>query len=247
MMASRDLRRFLVLVILCLLSVPLGLDSHGGGLDSLGCHHNRKLGGYHCHRGPLAGRSFASKDEALKALEKLKGAGEAAEPEGAAWRTVVRDRLERAGRGETSYTYLAVPRAVFVVPVTDAGELVLVRQYRHPVRDWTLEVPAGSVDDGEALLEAAQRELAEEAGGRARDWRHLSAFYSSSAHISLRSDAFLATGVTLGAPSLDEGEEISVVLMPVAEALAQARAGGLADGETALAILLAAPHLERRS
>src|SRR3989338_7085144 len=90
MMASRDLRRFLVLVILCLLSVPLGLDSHGGGLDSLGCHHNRKLGGYHFHRGPLAGRSFASKDEALKALEKLKGAGEAAEPEGAAWRTVVR-------------------------------------------------------------------------------------------------------------------------------------------------------------
>src|SRR3972149_4201898 len=79
MMASRDLRRFLVLVILCLLSVPLGLDSHGGGLDSLGCHHNRKLGGYHCHRGPLAGRSFASKDEALKALEKLKGAGEAGE------------------------------------------------------------------------------------------------------------------------------------------------------------------------
>jgi len=163
------------------------------------------------------------------------------------WRTVVRDRLERAGRGETSYTYLAVPRAVFVVPVTDAGELVLVRQYRHPVRDWTLEVPAGSVDDGEALLEAAQRELAEEAGGRARDWRHLSTFYSSSAHISLRSDAFLATGVTLGAPSLDEGEEISVVLMPVAEALAQARAGRFADGETALAILLAAPHLERRS
>ena len=39
--------------------------AHGGGLDGLGCHHNRKLGGYHCHQGPLAGQSFSSKNEAL--------------------------------------------------------------------------------------------------------------------------------------------------------------------------------------
>ena len=42
--------------------------AHGGGLDDLGCHHNRLAGGYHCHRGPLAGRSFASKAEAVLAL-----------------------------------------------------------------------------------------------------------------------------------------------------------------------------------
>ena len=42
--------------------------AHGGGLDALGCHHNRKLGGYHCHRGPLAGQSFRSKSEALAVL-----------------------------------------------------------------------------------------------------------------------------------------------------------------------------------
>jgi hypothetical protein len=41
---------------------------HGGGLDSYGCHHNRKAGGYHCHRGSLAGQSFGSKDEMLKRL-----------------------------------------------------------------------------------------------------------------------------------------------------------------------------------
>jgi hypothetical protein len=41
---------------------------HGGGLDAYGCHHNRKAGGYHCHRGPLAGQSFASQDEMLKKL-----------------------------------------------------------------------------------------------------------------------------------------------------------------------------------
>lgn len=42
--------------------------AHGGGLDDLGCHHNRQHGGYHCHRGELAGRSFASKAEAIEAL-----------------------------------------------------------------------------------------------------------------------------------------------------------------------------------
>jgi rSAM/selenodomain-associated transferase 1 len=163
---------------------------------------------------------------------------------GSPWRAVVRDRLTTRGGGETEYTYLAVPRAVFVVPVTGEGEMVLVRQYRHPVRDWTLEVPAGTVDDGETPLAAAQRELAEEVGGRANGWRHLTTFYSSSAHVSLRSDAFLATGVVLETPAPDEGEEVTVVRLPVAEALARARAGGFAEGQTALSILLAAEHLE---
>ena len=41
---------------------------HGGGLDAYGCHNNRKAGGYHCHRGPLAGQSFALQDEMLRKL-----------------------------------------------------------------------------------------------------------------------------------------------------------------------------------
>ncbi len=47
---------------------PIAAHAHGGGLDRMGCHHNRKAGGYHCHRGVLAGRSFASKAEAVLAL-----------------------------------------------------------------------------------------------------------------------------------------------------------------------------------
>jgi uncharacterized protein len=162
---------------------------------------------------------------------------------GSPWRAVIEDQLAGEGGRVFSYTYLAVPRAVFVVPVTDQGEVVLVRQYRHPVRDWTLEVPAGSVEDGESPLKAAERELAEEVGGRARDWRHLTTFYSSSAHLSLRSDAFIATGVLLGTPQPGEDEDVVAVHLPVEEALAAARAGRLVEGQTALALLLAAPHL----
>lgn len=54
---------------------------HGGGLDSLGCHHNRQRGGYHCHQGSLAGRSFSSKEEALWILEASTDSSSSAEPD----------------------------------------------------------------------------------------------------------------------------------------------------------------------
>jgi len=59
-------------LLLLLLAIPAPASAHGGGLDKIGCHHDRKKGGYHCHRGPLAGQAFSSKEEALKALEKKK-------------------------------------------------------------------------------------------------------------------------------------------------------------------------------
>ena len=159
------------------------------------------------------------------------------------WRAVLADDLSVGPGRTTSYTYLATPRAAFVVPVTTAGEVLLVRQYRHPVRDWTLEVPAGSVEDGETALAAAQRELAEEVGGQSKRWRQLTTFYSSSAHLSLRSDIFLATGVEVEAARPDVDEHVEVVRLPVAEALELARSGGIQEGQTALALLLAAPYI----
>jgi uncharacterized protein len=160
------------------------------------------------------------------------------------WRALLDDVLCDADGRASSYTYLAVPRAVFCVAATDDGDLVLVRQYRHPVRDWTLEVPAGSVADGETPLEAAKRELLEETGGAARDWRHLATFFPSTGHLSLRADAYLAQGVVLGEPGPEAGEDVQVVRLPMAAGLELARAGGFPEGQTALALLLAAPHLE---
>jgi len=78
--------RFAAIAILVLVGLPLAASAHGGGLDALGCHHNRKQGGYHCHRGPLAGQYFGSKAEAQKALAALeakKSKAAASEPAGA--------------------------------------------------------------------------------------------------------------------------------------------------------------------
>ena len=63
------MRYLLCLILSFSLSATITI-LHGGGLDSLGCHHDRQRGGYHCHRGPLAGRSFASKADAEKALRE---------------------------------------------------------------------------------------------------------------------------------------------------------------------------------
>lgn len=159
------------------------------------------------------------------------------------WRDHIVDRLRWDGR-DTSYSYLGSPRAVFVAAVTEDDQMLLVRQYRHPVRDWTLEVPAGSVADGESALEAARRELREEVGGETADWHHLSTFFSSSAHLSLRSDAWLATNVAVGEADPDEDERVTLVRMPLAEAVEMARRGGFAEGQTALTILLAAERID---
>ena len=58
--------------VLAVLLFAVSAYPHGGGLDAYGCHHNRKAGGYHCHRGQFAGQSFSSKDEMLQKLKKNK-------------------------------------------------------------------------------------------------------------------------------------------------------------------------------
>ena len=61
-----------VMTVFCFANIPTAW-SHGGGLDSYGCHHNRKAGGYHCHRGSLAGQHFNSKAEMLGQLKASDG------------------------------------------------------------------------------------------------------------------------------------------------------------------------------
>lgn len=161
------------------------------------------------------------------------------------WRTFIRDDLQnRAGR-LIDYAYFAVPRAVFVVAVTPEDEMLLVRQYRHPVRDWTIEVPAGSVDDGETPQQAAARELAEEAGARGGTWQHLGTFFSSSAHLSLRSDGFLVTDVEVGEANPHDDEGLTLIRRPFSDVIAHAKAGKLTEGQTGYVVLLAAARLGR--
>src|SRR5688572_3648245 len=105
---------------LLLALLPTPALSHGGGLDSLGCHRDRKLGGYHCHKGPLAGRYFASKAEALSALRLAQTAPELAptkrEQLAVRWRLVKRvidgDTIELDGAEKVRLIGVYTPETV---------------------------------------------------------------------------------------------------------------------------------------
>ncbi len=158
------------------------------------------------------------------------------------WRNVRVDRVRLHTGSEIEYTYLETPPAVFVVPLLGDGRVVLIRQYRHPVRDWVWEVPAGSIGD-ESPEETARRELREEIGGTCAELVPLGWFYSSSAHLTLKSYPFLAVGVELGASRLEETELLQVVPTPADEVLRRVRAGAFGGGQSALSLLLAEPRI----
>ena len=159
------------------------------------------------------------------------------------WYNLRQDRVRIHTGDEITYTFQEHPGAVFIVPVTVAGEVVLLRQYRYPVREWLWEVPAGAVDGDEDLEAAARRELAEEIGGTAAEMRHVGHFFAASSISNLRDDVFLATGVRLGQSVREPTELIEIRTVPLAEALAMARRGEIKDGESALALLWCEPLL----
>ncbi len=146
---------------------------------------------------------------------------------------VVRTRLELPSGLRQELLVVEHPGAVAIAARTDAGELVLVRQYRHAAREHLLEIPAGRLEPGEEPLAAAQRELAEETGHRAREWRALTTFLPAPGFCSERIHLFEARGLELGPAQPDADEELEVLSLPLERVLTLAR-----DGKTLLAAAL---------
>ena len=119
---------------------------------------------------------------------------------------------------EATREIVSHPGAVTVVPF-DGEQVWLVRQPREPVDEQALlELPAGKIDvEGEDLLATAKRELAEEIGMGARDWRHLVSFYNSPGLLSEQNHLFLAEDLFERRLEAEEQERIEIVALPLAE------------------------------
>jgi 8-oxo-dGTP pyrophosphatase MutT (NUDIX family) len=136
------------------------------------------------------------------------------------------------------------PGAVAVLALDGADRILMIRQYRHPVGHLLWEIPAGLRDvAGEDLWVTAQRELAEEASYRARDWRVLADYYSSPGFSTERLRIFLARDLE-PIPAAErhfvpQGEEAFLVIdwLPLDEAVRKVFAGELHNGPAALGIM----------
>ena len=132
--------------------------------------------------------------------------------------TVRVDTFRAAGGSEYEREIVGHPGAVAVV-AHDEERLFLVRQPREAVgEDDLLELPAGKLDvEGETPLECARRELEEEAGVRAAEWREVKSFYTSPGFAEEEVTVFFATGLERVDPDPDEGEDLEIVEWPLAD------------------------------
>lgn len=148
----------------------------------------------------------------------------------------MRVEIERWTDPDRSREIVRHPGAAAVLPLTKDGHVVLVRQFREPVRDRLLEIPAGIYDEeGETPEEAARREVREETGYRVETLRRLGRIYTTPGFSDEAIDLFVAEVEPEGAP--EEGME--VVEASFEEAVELALRGDLPDAKTAIALLLA--------
>ncbi|HYE90588.1 MAG TPA: NUDIX hydrolase [Terriglobales bacterium] len=140
------------------------------------------------------------------------------------------------GRRRDGFHRIVLPEYAIVVPVTPDGRFVMVREYKHGPARICLGAPAGGIHEGETPLACARRELREETGYVADEWRALGAFDLDGSTGAGRAHVFLARGATLaGAPQLDDTEEIEVLVLDEAGVRA-----ALASGEIAVLPTVAA-------
>jgi len=126
--------------------------------------------------------------------------------------------------------------ATAIVAIDPEGCVTLVRQLREPTRKRLLELPAGTLEEGEEPLASARRELEEEVGLRGGRWRELAAFYTTPGFCTERMHVFLAEDLERGTASPEEDEDVEVVRWQVTEI--EERIGELEDAKTIAGLLL---------
>ncbi len=150
---------------------------------------------------------------------------------------VRRDRVRlpdgRAARRE----FVVHPGAAAMVPIFPDQRVLVERQFRYPVGEVFVEIPAGKLDPGETALQTAQRELVEETGYRAGEWAFMTRLHTAVGFSDETIDLFLCRDLSQVGQALDEGEFIELDLVTLGWLVDELRAGRLTDAKTQVAVL----------
>ena len=150
---------------------------------------------------------------------------------------VHRDVVRLPDGSQGAREYIRHPGAVAVVPLFDDRTVLLERQFRYPHRREFIEIPAGKLEPGEPHLATAKRELAEETGYAAGDWRYLGVIHTAIAYTDEAIHLYLARNLSRAERKLDPGEFLETLVRPFDEALRMIRDGELTDAKSVAALL----------
>ena len=159
------------------------------------------------------------------------------------------DDIDLPEGSTTQYGYIERAAAVMVVPVTRDGLIVTVNQYRYPVDDWCVEIPAGGTHDtgDDSLDEVVRKELLEEVGGTCGALTCVGWFYSGPALLDEKCHVYLAENVDVTREQETEPSEvIRIRLVDAAQAVEMARTGKMTSSPSAFAVLMCEPLLRER-
>jgi 8-oxo-dGTP pyrophosphatase MutT (NUDIX family) len=159
--------------------------------------------------------------------------------------TVTVDTVVLPNNHEVPLEVIHHPGGAAIAAIDDERRICVLRQYRHAAGGYLWELPAGKIDHGEPPQQTAQRELAEEAGVQAREWRSLGEFVSSPGVFNEVIHLYLATGLRYVPAATEAAEVLEVHWWPLELACERAVSGEVRDGKTALGILRAAAMLDK--
>jgi ADP-ribose pyrophosphatase len=131
------------------------------------------------------------------------------------------------------------PPAVVILPMLNQNEIILIRQYRYAVDDVLWELPAGSLEPGESVLDAAVRELEEETGYHAESVSELASFFSAPGFTDERMHLVMATNLTKTAANPDDDESIETHAISRDKVYAMFFGGDIIDAKTIVGLLIA--------
>ena len=139
----------------------------------------------------------------------------------------------------TDMEFIEHPGATAIIPLLNKNHIVLLNQYRHALRKYIWEIPAGTLDPRESVISCAKRELIEETGFSADQWHSLGEITPVPAYSDERIHVFLATGLRPAERNLDEDEIIQEHEVECEEALNMIRRGEIQDAKSIAGLFLA--------
>jgi len=152
-------------------------------------------------------------------------------------RLVAKDLVLPTGR-RTTFTIVEHPGAVAIVPVHANGDIVLLKQFRPSIGEEIFEIPAGTIEKGEAPLATAKREIIEETGFKARSWTKIAEFYTAPGFCTEFMHVYLARGLTPAEAEGDEDEILKPVRVALDTALKMIRAKKIRDAKSIAGLLI---------